>query len=374
MTGTSGGGPSKLARRMPLMAPALIALLAGLWSGLLRLGLDLPDLRTDFAGLHGPLMVLGFLGTQVGLERAVALGRGWTYLVPAAAGAGSLALILGLPPEIGQTLLAVGGLLLIAVSVAIHRLQPAWHNTVMGLGAVAWAIGAIAWLFDAALVDVVPWLAAFLVLTIVGERIELSRMVNPPESARRQMLAAVAVFIGGLVVAVWSADVGLRIAGGGLLAQTLWLLRYDVARRTIRMGGATRYMATAMLAGYFWLTVASVTLIVNGALSGYGFGYDAVLHAIFLGFVFSMIFAHAPVIVPAILGVKLPYRPVFYLPLALLHASLAARLVADAVGATEVWRVAGAVNEVAILLFLVLAVTSAIRARGASAPQARAAS
>lgn len=370
--------PSKLARRLPLLAAAMVSLLAGLWSGLLRLGVDLPELNSDLASLHGLLMVLGFLGAQIGLERAVALGRGWTYTVPAAAGAGSLALILGLPAELGQTLLAAGGVLLVAVSIAIHRIQPAWHNTVMGLGAAAWAIGAIAWLLGAALVDVVPWLAAFLILTIVGERIELSRMVKPPANAQTAMLAATAVFIGGLTVATWLPDAGIRLAGAGLLAQTLWLVRYDVARRTIRMNGAPRFMATALLAGYFWLAVASVTLIGGGELSGYGFGYDAVLHAIFIGFVFSMIFAHAPVIVPAVLGVALPYRGSFYVPLVVLHASLAVRLIADALGQTGLWQVAGVLNEVAIVMYLALAAASALRAKRSRPPagggQARAAS
>ena len=33
--------------------------------------------------------------------------------------------------------------------------------------------------------------------------------------------------------------------------------------------------------------------------------YDAMLHSIFLGFVFSMIFAHAPIILPTITGLAI---------------------------------------------------------------------
>ena len=60
-------------QRLPLLAMGMIALLTGLWAGLLRLGWDLPLLRPTFPALHGPLMVSGFLGTLIGLERAVAL-------------------------------------------------------------------------------------------------------------------------------------------------------------------------------------------------------------------------------------------------------------------------------------------------------------
>lgn len=358
---------SRLVRRLPLLALALVALLAGLWAGLLRLGLDLPPLRPALALYHGPLLVLGFLGTQIGLERAVALRRGWAYIAPAAAGAGALWLIVGLPAAGGQALLVVAGLDLVAVFVVVHRIQPSWHNTVMGLGAVAWLVGALLWLTGSDIPDVMPWLAAFLVLTIVGERLELSRMRRPPRHALCLLLAAVVVFSVGIATsAAWPA-VGVRLAGAGLLAQAVWLARYDVAGRTIRKTGVTRYMAVALIAGYVWLAVAGVVWLVNGSLAGGGFSYDAMVHAIFLGFVFSMVFAHAPVIVPAVLGVRLPYRPVFYVPLALLHIGLVVRLIGDATGSLTAWRWGGVLDEVAIVAFLAVAAISAVRARSSTA-------
>lgn len=39
-----------------------------------------------------------------------------------------------------------------------------------------------------------------------------------------------------------------------------------------------------------------------------------------------MVFGHAAIIFPAVLKVKIPYHPAFYVPLALLHASLALRV------------------------------------------------
>lgn len=355
--------PSRLARRLPLLAAALVLLLAGLWAGLLRLGFDLPALRPPLASLHGPLLVLGFLGTQIGLERAVALRRRWCYVTPIAAAAGAMWLLVGLPDNGGQALLALGGLVLVAVFVAVHRIQPSAHNTVMGLGAAAWLVGAVRWLAGAAVVDVVPWLAAFLVLTIVGERLELSRMRRPPARVRRQLLAAVGVYLlGTALVAPWPSG-GVRIAGAALLAQALWLARHDVARRTIRAPGAPRYMAVALIAGYAWLAVAGIVWLVAGRLDGGGFGYDAMIHAIFLGFVFSMVFAHAPVIVPAVLSVDLPYRPVLYGPLALLHVGLVLRLVGDAGENVTLWRTGGVLDELAILAFIGISAALAVRAR-----------
>jgi metal-sulfur cluster biosynthetic enzyme len=50
--------------------------------------------------------------------------------------------------------------------------------------------------------------------------------------------------------------------------------------------------------------------------------YDATLHAFFLGFVFAMIFAHAPIIFPAVLGARMAYRPLFYAHVVLLQLTL----------------------------------------------------
>jgi hypothetical protein len=55
------------------------------------------------AALHGALMVSGFFGTVIALERAVALGHRWAYLGLLSGGLGGFALIAGAPPIAGQT-------------------------------------------------------------------------------------------------------------------------------------------------------------------------------------------------------------------------------------------------------------------------------
>ena len=60
--------------RFPLLALGIGSLFCGVWAGLLRFGWSLPAGRANLIELHGPLMVFGFLGTVISLERAVALG------------------------------------------------------------------------------------------------------------------------------------------------------------------------------------------------------------------------------------------------------------------------------------------------------------
>jgi hypothetical protein len=83
---------------------------------------------------------------------------------------------------------------------------------------------------------------------------------------------------------------------------------------------------------------------------------------VFLGFVFSMIFGHAPVIFPAVLGVKIPFRRVFYVHLVVLHVGLVLRVVGDAAGSSAAARDGALVSALAMALFFVVTVGSAVLA------------
>ena len=349
--------------RFPLMAMAVVALLAALWGGLLRLGWGWPIMRPTLPAAHGPLMVSGFLGTLIGLERAVALGRRWTYAGPALSGLGGLALILGLPGVAGPMLMAMGSLTLVVVFAVIIRRQPGLSEIIMGIGALAWLVGNGLWLSGWPIFRVVGWWAGFLVLTIAGERLELSRFLPISRADRAAFLAAVGLFAAGLVLACAAFDMGARLSGLGLLVLSFWLLRHDIARRAVHKAGLTRFVAVSLLSGYLWLGVAGLLGLRFGGLAA-GPHYDAWLHAIFLGFVFAMIFGHAPIIFPAVLGVAVPFRPAFYSHLALLHLSLVLRVVGDVAAwwPGRLW--GGLLNAVAVLLFLANMARAVLGGRG----------
>ena len=358
--------PTALRRRLPVLVLAVVSLLAGLWGGLLLLGLSLPTLRTSTAADHGPLMALGFLGTVISLERAVALRRAWAYASPAAAAAGGLALVAGLPALVGWALFCFASVVLVVVYAVVHRIQPALHLKVMASGAVCWYVATLLWLGGWAIPRLVPWLAGFLVLTILGERLELARVTVLTPASIRHFVAGAGTLAGGLLLTAVSgrtAELGVRLAGTGLIALALWGAKYDVARRTVKIAGITRFMAVCLLAGYAWLLAAGATWLAAGDLGGSVATYDAALHAVFLGFVMSMIFGHAPVIVPAVLGVRLPFRHWFYAHVVLLHAALLLRIAGDASGNTVAWQIGGAGTEVAIVVFLAASATAVIRSR-----------
>lgn len=359
---------ARIGPRVPIFATAAVSLLAALWGGLLLLGFPVPTVTGTTASSHGPLMVLGFLGTVIALERAVALSRPWGFLAPAAAGLGGVALVLDLA-LVGRLLLCAASIVLVVVYVVVNRVQPAIHLRVMAVGAVCWYLATVLWLAGWTVPRLVPWLAGFLVFTIAGERLELARVgLLRPASVRQFRVAAVVLLVGLVLTTLPTlAVVGTRAAGAGMLGLALWGAANDVARRTVRIAGVTRFMAVCLLAGYAWLGVAGTLWLVVGDLGSSLAVYDAALHAVFLGFVMSMIFGHAPVIVPAVLRVRLPFHPSFYLHLGLLHVALAIRVIAgDAFGVTGLWRAGGVATEVAVVLFLAASAVAVVRARRAA--------
>lgn len=74
---------TRRALRFPLLALGAVGLFWGIWVGLARMGAA-PVLPPQSLMDHGALMVGGFLGTVISLERAVAHGRAWGYLGPLA--------------------------------------------------------------------------------------------------------------------------------------------------------------------------------------------------------------------------------------------------------------------------------------------------
>ena len=158
--------------------------------------------------------------------------------------------------------------------------------------------------------------------------------------------ALVALLTGALVTERDPLDGGL-LYGAGVSLLALWLGAFDIARRTVMARGLSRYMALCLLCGYVWLFVAGL------AWSAMAIGWparDIALHAIGLGFIFSMVMGHAPIILPAVARIQVQFGRHFYLPLLALHLSLALRLAAGPFDA-RLRQAGAALNAAAIALF-----------------------
>lgn len=347
--------------RFPMLVLGFASLLIGLAAGLARLGLDMPAFATRLIPLHGPLMVCCFFGTLISLERAVAVGQRWAYAAPLLGALGAVLLLAGQvqPGALSLTLASLG---LTLTSWSVWRRQQAVFTATLLLGAISWLLGNLFWLGGWSVAQVVPWWAGFLVITIAGERLELSRMLPPSPNAQRLFVGLMLAWVGAMALSAFNPQWGARLVGMILILLTLWLLRNDIARRTIKGKGLTRFIAVCLLSGYGWLLTGGILQLGKGVLIG-GLVYDASLHALFLGFVFSMVFGHAPIILPAITRFSVDYHPVFYLHLALLHASLALRIISDLGELGSLKDLAAILNAVALVVFLINTVLAVIRGK-----------
>lgn len=345
--------------RVPLLFLGIVALVAAVFGGLVRLPVSLPVVRADWVLLHGPLMVCAFLGTVISLERAVGLPDRWPYAATIILGAAGLHFMAGGPIHFGVWQLVVGSVLFFVVTLRVIRLRCELFTVIMSLGALAWLVGNVLWLVGRPFPQIVPWWLAFLGLTIVGERIDLSRFQKPTPLARPLFVTAVGIFLAGVTVTAFNELRGQQLLGFGLISLGAWLARHDLARRTVRQTGLPRFMAFSLLAGFAWLAVSGALFLGFAPLTT-GFAYDAALHAFFVGFVFSMIFGHAPVIFPSVLGLTAIWHPRFYFHLVLLHISLALRVGGDLGESVPLRQWGGGLNAAALGLFLFNTVTALV--------------
>lgn len=198
--GTPGGislgraAAARLRLRRVLLGTGAIGLAAGVWAGLVRMGWALPGRSSHLAAEHGPLLVIGFFASLIGLERAVALGRGWAFAGPSAAALSIVALLAGVPSLVVRTsaTLAVAGVALVFAYLAwrAHML----HLGVMLAGTLAWVWGNLGWLAGWPLGEVVPaWLAGDH-QDEAGERLELGRFMARRGVSRQQFRLRQPVF------------------------------------------------------------------------------------------------------------------------------------------------------------------------------------
>jgi hypothetical protein len=365
---TATGERLVLARRALLLA-LVPSIVLGLGAGLGRLGLPLVTGLADRP--HGPLLVLGFFGSVIALERAVALGASWALAAPAAGVLASAAIALGAPA--GPWLAVLATLLTCAVNAAIVRRQPTAFTWLMLLGSLALFASAVLWSPLAgprAPIHLSPLWLAFFVSTIVAERLELSRLAPRPRWAEPVLVALVLVHVlAALLTALRVEAVGdaaVATLGASFVALALWQLRFDLSRHTVRRPGLPRFVAVGVLAGSAWLLVTGLVLL-GADLPQPGPRHDAALHATLVGFVLSMVMAHALIILPAVARVTLPFTPWLHAPMALLHASVALRVVGDLSSWPTVRVTGAALHAVALVLFVATALVA--RARAAPAPE-----
>ncbi len=238
------------------------------------------------AGSHAALMICAFFGTVISLERAVALGGLWPYLGPALAGGGGVSLLLGGP-------------LLGAEPVRARVRRAAWrqprrhpqadgaiHRDARG-GRACWLAGNLVWSarHDARRCALCG--STFLVLTIAGERLELTRFLSARPAAAPSSSRSAALILTGAagrpdrrrLPAYGSSPPACSPSPPGCSTSTS-------PATTPASRGSPASSRSACSAGYVWLGPVRSPALAADFSPGHPL-HDTTMHAIALGFVFA---------------------------------------------------------------------------------------
>lgn len=342
---------------------AALNLLAGASGGLARVGLPTPAAAI---GVHGAVMACGFFGTLIALERAVALRRLAGLIAPLAAGLGGVLAWATHSSLAAQLAWAVAASAL--VGLYLHAgFSRAWSLplAVELCGALCWGAGTAAWAAGDLAAGVTGWMA-FLVLTIAAERRELTQMMRLPLRAQRLFVMVIALALASVAMGLTRTFGTTAGAGSDALWWTacallaIWLLRWDIAPRQWRKPGWLGHTAQCLSIGYLWLLAGALLGLAGLAWPG---GVTTLArHAVLLGFVFAMVFGHAPIILPALARVRPRYTPWARVPIWILSASLLLRAAALAAGSGPALALAGAAHALAIAGFAAAMLFGVLRA------------
>jgi len=343
--------------RIPFMLAAVLNLIAGIWAGLIRLGWNLP--LTSVAVHHGAIMVGGFLASLIALEKAIPLKRNIAMVVPVIS---ALSLLMAVPGyyHSGLYFLIAGSIGLFIIHAYYLYLHPRDLSIfLMMVGAGCLIVGNVMLIKTQFYPASFPWWMGFLLLTITAERIELSKFLPVSVNAKYFLLGLLALFLLGLLIPFHG--VGKYLSAVSMIGIAIWMLNYDVMRIGLKKKGLTRFSSIALLIANGWLIVNGILLML---MSDTAYSYDILVHSFFIGYTFSMIFAHGPIILPGVLGiVSKPYHPILYASFFLVQGSLLFRLIADSLLHSEWRRWSGILTGAGILLYFATLIALVLRER-----------
>ena len=323
-----------------LLIPVLLAV--ALYSAVARIGwnLPLPALPVN----HGFLMVSGLFGTLISLERTFPLTQKLWLSIPLLSSIAAVWVVIDHRTEAYALQVVASVLLSFLYLKQWYRFREVFLLGLV-LSGLCWAMSGVVLLMGQSYPAASMWYILFLLFTITSERLELSKFIATPGWAKPLLLLIFALLF--LVQALpfhWGSNhySGIFIAG-----IAYWLLSFDIVNINLRKKGFFYYTGSTLYGGYLWLMLSGVLMALP--LNSF-YHYDAVLHSFFIGFVFMMLYAHAPIIFPALVGITAkPFHKFLYFPVAATHLLLLIRIYADYTGNFELRKWTG-ILQVAIML------------------------
>jgi len=304
-------------------------------------------------------MVGGFLTTLIALEKTIPLKRTGLLIIPLLSALTLLMAVNGCY-YVGLAFLLAGSIGLFCVQGFYFIRYPHERSIILMLiGACCLVMGNTMLIRNQFYPAAFPWWMGFVLFTIVGERMELSKFLPVSNRAKAILMTLLAFFPLGVLLPFHHT--GKYFSGIALIGISVWMMRNDVIQIGLRKEGLVKYSSFALLLANSFLLLEGIFLVV---LPNTLYAYDILVHVFFVGYGITMIFAHGPIILPAVLGLKdKPYHPALYVCVILLHSSLLFRIVADSLMLNQGRKYSGAITGIAILLYFITLIVRVVYQR-----------
>lgn len=223
----------------------ILSLLSAIWSGWLRIGWNFPI--TNVAAQHGALMVNSFLALLIFLERAVVFRNKLVLALPLFNALSVAAFAAGFPVVAQLLFILCSSVFTLVCLYFIYRYKESYYFIFL-IGAVCLLTGNVILYRTNFYPSAVTWWMGFLLLTIIAERLELSRFLKLTDFKRYILWFCLAL----VVVALLHP---LQVQGNTFFAiaiamNAIWLLKYDMARHSIKAKGHSNKVAGKIIPAY----------------------------------------------------------------------------------------------------------------------------
>lgn len=332
-------------------------LLFALLGGLNRLGLFSEVILIDAVLHHGLIMVSGFFGALISFERVKGLGSQIGLLIPAIKVLG-VYLLISSNNKIALPLFILSDFsFLVLTSWGTLRYKAYREGFFLSLAVFCLLLADFGVYFYHLNERVLYLWFGFILWTIAGERLELSRFKKASNGAYFLLLFLTLIYFFGVVFN------SALLIGLSFVSISIWFYKYDIVLKTLFFSALPRFTALSLVLGYLWLILTGLFLMSDGAL--FLENHDSIVHTFFLGFTMSMVMGHAPIIFPALTGYAVPFTKILYFPLLTFHFSVILRVVAHhtdfLIYSWSLKSIAVLLNSGAILLFFFLLIFIIVR-------------
>jgi hypothetical protein len=341
----------------------VLAVVIGVWRIALTRGFLLPPIP-EFLPPHGNIMVGAFLGTLIIFERMLALPVKWLLWVPFLWALSSLTVHL-------EPIMFKAINLISLIGWGIHRwiayrtFKHLWNPLIEF---IAYILLSLALMKTNGLaespISAIAGLS-FAICVIGVERIEL--MLGFKKFTAKLVYALLILYSIFLIFNLLVHEMAIEIIGVALIITTIGMFFNDASmmakfgenKLKTPISALQKFSKETLTIAYIWLLLGGIFLTIWNSIP---LAKDVIFHSLGLGFIFTMILSHAPIVLGSTLK-KMPKKPPSRFLFYIFQAMTIARLIGDfiALVSLEFWKWSGWITGTFHFLIFILYILNVLR-------------